>query len=229
MTEHMTYLVRGLSLAALLMAGSCAAPDTGANGVFLDGAVNHPIAVEPSYQSLKLTYAYSGLSVAEEQRLQTFVGDYINHGNGSIAVSVPAGTGASAAISWFAEHIAAMGIDRTRIIVAQHDAPAGDTRVELNYVAYQASVGKCGDWSEDLSKTLDNSTSRNFGCAVQQNIAAMIADPRDLLGPRNMDPIDAKRRAIMVDHYEKGEITQADKHTSDKAVEQSAGASQVGQ
>ena len=64
---------------------------------------------------------------------------------------------------------------------------------------------------------------------MQHNIAAMVADPRDLLGPGSMGPVDTARRAAVMDHYEKGEITQADKHTNDKAVEQSAGASTVGQ
>jgi hypothetical protein len=32
-----------------------------------------------------------------------------------------------------------------------------------------------------------------------------------------------------MDHYEKGEITQAEKRSGDKATEQSAGASTVGQ
>jgi type IV pilus biogenesis protein CpaD/CtpE len=54
-----------------------------------------------------------------------------------------------------------------------------------------------------------------------------VADPRDLLGPGSMGPVDAARRAAVMDHYEKGEVTQADKHTFDKAVEQSAGASNI--
>ena len=77
--------------------------------------------------------------------------------------------------------------------------------------------------------TADNQTPKNFGCSVQHNIAAMVADPRDLLGPRAMDVADAVRRGMVMDHYEKGEITQADKHTVDKSTEQSAGASTVGQ
>jgi type IV pilus biogenesis protein CpaD/CtpE len=44
-----------------------------------------------------------------------------------------------------------------------------------------------------------------------------------------MGPVDAARRATVMDHYEKGEVSQADKHTVDKATEQSAGASTVGQ
>ena len=49
---------------------------------------------------------------------------------------------------------------------------------------YTASTETCGDWSENEAFTADNLTPKNFGCSVQHNIAAMVADPRDLLGPR---------------------------------------------
>ncbi len=105
-----------------------------------------------------------------------------------------------------------------------------DTRVDVSYIAYTAHADSCGkDWSEDLAFTADNLTPANFGCSVQHNIAAMVADPRDLLGPAGTGPVDTVRRATVMDHYEKGEITQADKRTVDKAIEQSAGASTVGQ
>jgi type IV pilus biogenesis protein CpaD/CtpE len=57
----------------------------------------------------------------------------------------------------------------------------------------------------------------------------MVADPRDLLGPGAMGPVDTARRATVIDHYRKGEVTQAAKHTADSGTEQSAGASTVAQ
>ena len=53
----------------------------------------------------------------------------------------------------------------------------------------------------------DNLTPKNFGCSVQHNIAAMVADPRDLLGPRRLDPADANRAGTVIDAYEQGKIT----------------------
>ena len=93
-----------------------------------------------------------------------------------------------------------------------------------------ARAEACGrDWSDNLAYTLDNRTPSNFGCSIQHNIAAMVADPRDLLGPGAMGPVDTARRATVMEHYQKGEVTQADKRTADKATEQSAEASTVGQ
>ena len=64
MTDPARNFLRGLSLAAILMASSCAGPSDGSNPGFEDGARNNPIAIEPSYQSLKLAYspADQGLS-----------------------------------------------------------------------------------------------------------------------------------------------------------------------
>jgi pilus assembly protein CpaD len=220
--------LRLLAAAALIAMGSCAAtPDTSPGMMLPDGAANHPITVEPSYRALKLAWspAAGGLSPAEQVQFHAFVADYLAHGNGSIAVSAPATLGAQGAAQWFAAGINAMGVSRDKILIATHDAAGGDMRVELNYVSYQAHTDKCGDWSENLAFTLDNSTPKNFGCAVQQNIAAMVADPRDLLGPRTMGESDASRRATVVTNYEQGKITSAEKRKSDLPNEQSGFAS----
>lgn len=226
--NNIQIILRGVSLAAILLAGSCAGPEHNPGGTYADGAVNHPITVEPSYKSLKLSYSAAGLSNTDTSLLRAFVQDYTEHGNGSIAVSAPANEDSRGATLWFAEQINAMGVSRDHILVATHDAPPGDTKVEVDYVAYQARTAACGDWSENLAVTFENTTPRNFGCSVQQNIAAMVADPRDLMDPRPMEGSDASRRVTVIGHYELGEITQATKKTSDSGAEQSApGASAV--
>ena len=75
--------------------------------------------------------------------------------------------------------------------------------------------------SKNLAETSSNYTSPNLGCSVQQNIAAMVADPRDLIEPRPMTEADSVRRDDVLGKYEHGKITQADKHKSDAADEQS--------
>jgi pilus assembly protein CpaD len=227
MNSNMQYLLRGLCLAAMLMAGSCAAPTKDGNMRMEDGAANNPISVEPSYQSLKLPYAGT-LSSADQARFEAFVAGYMGHGNGSIAVSAPAGNMSPAMITFFAQRINEMGVARDHILVATHDAPDGDMRVEINYVSYQAHTDKCGDWSENLAFTEDNDTPKNFGCSVQQNIAAQIADPRDLLHPRDMQDASAVRRDTVIGNYELGKITSSEKRSSGLGDEQNGTSSQVG-
>ncbi len=218
------HLYRALALGCILFAGSCAVTNDGTT-IKEDGEVNHPIAVEPNYREIKVQFAggADGLSTDDAVRFDNFLDDYRTHGNGSLGISVPGGPPAHAAIIFFAERAAATGIPRDKILVSTHDVMNNDFRVDVSYIAYTAHAETCGkDWSENLAFTADNLTPKNFGCSVQHNVAAMVADPRDLLGPRGMTPVDTTRRATVLDHYEKGEVTQAEKRTVDKAVEQSS-------
>ena len=221
------HIIRVAALGSILVAGSCSVPNE--NTVWEDGARNHPIAVEPTFRDLKVQFAggAQGMTRDDAIKFDAFLADYRLHGNGSLGISVPGGAPANAAITYFAERAASTGISRDKILVSTHDVANSDFRVDVSYIAYTAHTKGCGDWSENEAFTLDNRTPANFGCSVQQNIAAMVADPRDLLGPGSMGSVDAARRASVMDHYEKGEVTQADKHTFDKAVEQSAGASNI--
>jgi len=113
--------------------------------------------------------------------------------------------------------------------VGTHPATDGDRRVEIGFVGYVAHTEPCGDWSENVADTETNLPMPNFGCATQHNLAAMIADPRDLDESRRLDDMpDATRRATVIGHYEKGEASQANKKTYDSGSEQSAPGSGIG-
>lgn len=214
----MKQLMRISCLVAVLAAGSCTAPnDPGYRSV--DGAANHPITVEPDYQSLSLYYAPAdqGIAEADRARFDSFIARYRDSGDGAIVISAPQGIAAQAALAFFAGRINAMGIPKDHIRVATREA-SGDQRVQVSYVAYKTHADPCGDWSEDLDYTLDNSTPKNFGCAVQQNIAAQIADPHDLIQPRAMDDADANERGTVLGKYEQGQSTAAQKSQDQNAT-----------
>ena len=224
MREMTSNLWRVFSLAALLAAGSCSAQSGGDARMTLDDPIaNHPILVQPSSQSMKVSASPTGIAPADMARLDAFVSDYQAHGNGKILISASQSAVASAEVSRIADHINALGVSRDQILVASRDMGPADAQVELNYVSYQANTAPCGDWSENLAFTLDNKTSASLGCAVQHNVAAMVADPRDLLGPSTMGGADANRRATIVTNYEKGTPTAAT-----KTADQSAAISDVG-
>lgn len=74
--------------------------------------------------------------------------------------------------------------------------------------AYVAST--CGLWPHDTGTgdaRLDmmNRPHFNHGCASQANLAAMVANPNDLLGPRAEGPIDASRRQTAINRYRAGQ------------------------
>lgn len=200
------------ALAAVLMASSCASPAN--DGMFTaDPDANHPITVSPGFSTLQLSFATpaAGLMPEDEARFDRFVGSYLASGNGAISISVPRGPGAIAAIGYFGERLAKMGVARSRILVTRRDLDDGDPRVTLRFVTYRAKTDPCGDWSKDAAVTFSNLPMPNLGCATQHNLAAMVSDPRDLVDPRPMGPSDAMRRATVMQNYQAGKVTAAEK------------------
>jgi type IV pilus biogenesis protein CpaD/CtpE len=66
----------------------------------------------------------------------------------------------------------------------------GSANHPIRVVNGKAVVNKCGNWDQDLVETNSNLMNPNHGCAVQKNMAAMIAKPGHIkhppkLGPRN--------------------------------------------
>ena len=68
-----------------------------------------------------------------------------------------------------------------------------------------AHAKRCGAFPEDLTETSQNDTYENFGCSHQNNIAAMVANPQDLVKPRRQTPSDPMRRVKVFDNYRSGE------------------------
>ncbi|HEY6578932.1 MAG TPA: CpaD family pilus assembly lipoprotein, partial [Rhizomicrobium sp.] len=147
-------ILRAASVAAVLLAGSCAAPSNDGT-MFADGLRNHPITVAPHYESVRLAFSDSsaGLTPQDGTQLASFVEDYLSRGDGAISISAPRGPDSSAALSYFGEQLAHMGVPRPRILVGTHDTAGGDTRVEIGYIVYDARTDPCGNWTVDAGDT----------------------------------------------------------------------------
>jgi pilus assembly protein CpaD len=82
-----------------------------------------------------------------------------------------------------------------------------------------AHAKQCGDWPEDLSKTAQNDAYANFGCSQQNNIAAMVANPQDLVRPRATAPSDPMRRIKVFENYRNGEaVASAEEQKGDVKI-----------
>ena len=85
--------------------------------------------------------------------------------------------------------------------------------IRVSYPLIAASAGPCGTWPDDLASSiknkgyLANKPYYNLGCAQQRNLAAMVANPSDLVQPRAETPVYAGRRTVVLDKYRKGEST----------------------
>ena len=81
-------------------------------------------------------------------------------------------------------------------------------RIAFNRIT--AHTEPCGPWQDQTSKVGENRHHSSFGCATQQNLAAMVASPLDLLYPRGMTPADATRRADVLEKYRTGAAFSSD-------------------
>ena len=74
--------------------------------------------------------------------------------------------------------------------VTQGSIPPGSVRVVVS--RSRAEVPNCPDWSAPSQPNQNNNSMSNLGCSVNSNIAAMVANPQDLLHGREGDPyVDA--------------------------------------
>ena len=81
--------------------------------------------------------------------------------------------------------------------VAQGPVNPGSVRVLVSRT--RASVPNCPNWSEQSKPNWSNHTMPSYGCGVNGNLAAMIADPNDLVWGREgtgYDNGDTASRAI---------------------------------
>ena len=87
--------------------------------------------------------------------------------------------------------------DETPMRIALADLIAGE-----GYRAMTAATDQCGKWPDDLGDTSENKHYADFGCSYQNNLAAMIANPADLIGPRASGEIDATKRGKAIKRWQ---------------------------
>ena len=66
-----------------------------------------------------------------------------------------------------------------------------------------ASMPDCPNWSRASQPNWANRTMSNFGCAVNGNLAAMVADPQDLVWGREGGIVDAATANRAIQSYRK--------------------------
>ena len=65
----------------------------------------------------------------------------------------------------------------------------------------RAGVPHCPNWTAAAQPNFDNSTMSNFGCGVNSNIAAMVANPEDLIHGREATGVDINAAARAIQFY----------------------------
>lgn len=164
-------------------------------------SVHQPVVSRQDY-ALDLATQGDRLAPGESQRLAGWF-DTMRLGYGDhIAIDDP-GYARSAR-----QEVGAV-VSRSGLLLSD-DAPVTAAPVSVGTIRVvvsrsRAEVPGCPDWSRDSAHEFDSNTSSNYGCSVNGNLAAMVANPGDLVrgqtGQSGSDPrvsyraIDAYRKA----------------------------------
>lgn len=164
-------------------------------------SVHQPVVSRADY-ALDLNVAGGALASGETERLAGWV-ETMRLGYGDrITIDDPAAEGfrarddVSAVISGYG-------------LLLSADAPVtpapvtpGSIRVVVSRM--RATVPRCPDWSRDSTNEFESNTSSNYGCAVNRNLAAMVANPADLVrGAPGTETIDTALSYKAIDTYRK--------------------------
>ena len=232
--EGMRLCARLASVLAVALAlpalGGCKHFDEGAQVAgwsLVEPTQRHPIVVsqEPAHLNLNVPRGSQGLTPSQRAEVFDFAGRFraSNSGNSRLIISAPSGSpnevAAMNAVEDIRDLLLAGGFNKSAIAVeAYHGDGKHGAPVRISYMRYIAEGPVCGrDWSENLGRSPKNLAHPNFGCTSQQNLAAMIANPADLLGPRTESPRDGARRDTVFGKWTKGEVTGAQKSDDERA------------
>lgn len=202
-------------LAAALLSGCANVHHIDVGSVPDDYRTRHPIVVAEgeTVVELPVTSSETALVASDVSRVQAFARAFRASDASAIRILMPVGSFNAPAARLVTDDalkvLTKAGVPRGRVLVSPYPADGvdGPVPVRMSFSVLQAKVAPCGRWPEDLGNTHENKNYFNFGCASQANLAAQIADPRDLLSPRGMSETDAERRTTAIADYRRGEAT----------------------
>lgn len=161
-------------------------------------SVHQPVVDRDDY-ALDLRTDGGSLARGEQARLAGWF-DAMRLGYGdrvSVAVPEGSGSGANAEVGGVVAGYGLLLADQAPVTAST--VGSGTVRVVVSRM--RASVRGCPDWSRDATIDFENHTSSNYGCAINRNLAAMVADPGDLVrgqaGSTSADPA-VSTKAIQV-------------------------------
>lgn len=221
---------RALALIAVLATGlaGCKHDITGpqvAGWSMVDATQRHPIIVSQQPQTMQFNVPASTRGLSPRQRADVL--EFADRsrasdaGNSRLIIQAPGGganeVAAMHAVGEIRQILGDMGFPESSIAVeAYHADQRGDAPVRVSYLRYVAEAPTCGYWPTNLAEQRDNGNYPNFGCAHQHNLAVMVANPADLVGPRTESDRPSERRDVVWDKYTNGKSTGAEKSEDEK-------------
>jgi pilus assembly protein CpaD len=228
MTSH-DFPLRMLAVTslALVLSGCYVRKDT-AGDIPYDYRKRHPITLKEGEKTVELFVGSNrgGLTEGQGADVLYFAKLWKRESTGGIVIDVPAGPpngiAAHGALREVRSILASAGVPPHAVSIRPYEtAPDKLATIKLNYSKIVAQAGPCGLWPGDLGPAAEpayqeNRPYWNLGCSTQRNLAAMVANPADLVQPRGEDPISTNRRSVVLDKYRKGEATNTTYRNEDR-------------
>lgn len=216
----MRYAVNHAPIAAVaalaLTVGACSTVATGQmNTAPVTPLSQYVLQVEPGVDRIALAVHEQGLSGNQHAALRGLVSRFANERAEVLRIEAPTGNDPVAAAQAYAmrDAIQAMGVPGDRIQVVGYDAPDSRAPVLAGFEVLRAHVPDCSAEPRSLGSRFSNLPTGGFGCAVTANMAAQIADARDIRSPRTFQPADSGRAAVVFARYRQGEMASAEQET----------------
>lgn len=173
------------------------------------------LQIEPGVDRVALAVHETGLSENQTRALQDMVNRFAGEGAQMLTVEAPSGDDpAASGAAWEVKRLLeSWGVPAHQVQVVTYAAPDPRAPVLVGFDTVRAAVPRCGTSWTNLSRTGANAGYANFGCAVTANLAAQIADPRDIVQPRAMQPGDSARRSVVFERYRAGQRASAVRET----------------
>jgi len=177
----------------------------------------HPITLKEQQHTVEVFVGRNrgGLNATQRADVLSFAQTWRREATSGIIIDVPHSPridrAAAGSLHEVEAILAASDVPRKAVYVRSYRALDPTlAAIKLNYAKIAADAGPCGLWPHDLGVSLDRAYTENqpywnLGCASQRNLAAMVANPSDLVQPRGEEPTYTARRSVMIDHYRKGE------------------------
>lgn len=212
-----------VALALVAMGAAGCRHDVGAPQVagwsLVDPAQRHPIIVSQQPETIEIGVPAHARRLAPRQRAELLEFAHraraSDAGNSRIVIQAPGGgnneIAAMNAVAEIRQIMSDNGFPEASIAVEAYQGGRFGAPVRVSYLTYVAEAPKCGHWPTNLADQRDNANYYNFGCANQRNLAVMVANPADLLGPRTEGERLGDRRDVVLDKYTNGKHTGADK------------------
>ena len=181
----------------------------------------HPITLHDGERTVEIFLGRNrgGLTPAQRADVLAFAQNWRHESTSGILIEVPQSGAASRSASESMRELhailAASGVPPQSVAVRGYRSPpAALASIKISYAKLTAEAGPCGRWPRDIGVSADSDHNQNrpywnFGCASQRNLAAMVANPADLVQPRGETAAYAARRSVMLDKYRKGESPSA--------------------